>query len=655
MKKYSWYGCWLALLLCLNMAHAQQNQPGLLTGRITQVQLSQWLDTQARWHAIPAYENRQAWQQLPTTLTSSWIQAGEAALQQQWQPLLLQAYLAYEQTGRREPMETPAGHNVQRLKSLVLAELAEGKGRFVPEIANGLFFFCEMSTWAASAHLPLQRQNTGVPDVEDPIIDIAGSNLAVLLAYSTHLLRQPLDAMSPAISRRVQLEIQRRMLQPYYTRRDFWWMGYQTTARPNNWTIWCNYNLLQCILLMETDPARRLQGIYKTIETTDLFLDTYEDDGVCEEGPSYWNRAAGYLQPYLEILQHITGGRLQAWQLPRIKAMGRFIMLAHVAGNYYFNYSDAPARLRPDAGIVYRYGAGIGDSALMAFGATLARQQGWPQAQLQHDYLQVLLQNAVDREHVLAFSGAQPDQGNHWLPKKELAIIRSSTHSEQGWYLGIKAGHNGWSHGHNDAGSAIVFYNGHPVLIDVGREAYRKQSFGKDRYSNWLMQSAYHNLPLINGEQQQDGKAFSTSETSFEQLRGLTRLRTNLAGAYPPAAGVQRWLRSYSLHAGGIDIEDEGRFSHNNGPTALHFMTCIPPQIFHNKIVLPLPDGTGIAMNFMPQLLEPAVEEIPITDAVTLQSWPDKLYRIVLRWKQPTTRLQHRLRLTAVAPSTTKQ
>ncbi|MCU0336107.1 MAG: hypothetical protein MUF62_13885, partial [Chitinophagaceae bacterium] len=82
----------------------------------------------------------------------------------------------------------------------------------------------------------------------------------------------------------------------------------------------------------------------------------------------------------------------------------------------------------------------------------------------------------------------------------------------------------------------------------------------------------------------------------------------------------------------------------------------IRPQIFHNKIVLPLPDGTGIAMNFMPQLLEPAVEEIPITDAVTLQSWPNMLYRIVLRWKQPTTRLQHRIRLTAVPPSsTTKQ
>ncbi|MCU0336050.1 MAG: heparinase II/III-family protein, partial [Chitinophagaceae bacterium] len=119
----------------------------------------------------------------------------------------------------------------------------------------------------------------------------------------------------------------------------------------------------------------------------------------------------------------------------------------------------------------------------------------------------------------------------------------------QGWYLGIKAGHNGWSHGHNDAGSAIVFYNEQPVLIDVGREAYRKQSFGKDRYANWIMQSAYHNLPLINGQQQQDGKAFGTSQTSFLQQRGLTRLRTNLAGAYPPAAGVQRWLRSYSLHA----------------------------------------------------------------------------------------------------------
>ena len=249
----------------------------------------------------------------------------------------------------------PDYHNTEKLKNLVLAELTEGKQRFIPEILNGLFYFSEMTTWSASAHLYLQKNNTGIPDNTDPIIDIAGSNLAVLIAWTLHFFGEELHAISPVITKRINREVHTRILEPYYSRTDYWWMGYDKNYKPNNWTIWCNYNVLQCMLLLEKDSARLLQGIAKCIETTDLFLDVYTADGVCVEGPSYWNRAAGYLQPFLEIITAVMGNGEQVWQHPKIKAMGSYLMHMHIAGNYFFNYSDAPARLKPDPGIVFRY------------------------------------------------------------------------------------------------------------------------------------------------------------------------------------------------------------------------------------------------------------------------------------------------------------
>ena len=35
---------------------------------------------------------------------------------------------------------------------------------------------------------------------------------------------------------------------------------------------------------------------------------------------------------------------------------------------------------------------------------------------------------------------------------------------------------------------------------------YTKQTFGKDRYTIWTMQSNYHNLPMINGVPQKFGQ-----------------------------------------------------------------------------------------------------------------------------------------------------
>ena len=52
-------------------------------------------------------------------------------------------YLEYERTGNRKIMENPNSSNNNAIADLAIAELAEGKGRFIDQLINGIVYSCE--------------------------------------------------------------------------------------------------------------------------------------------------------------------------------------------------------------------------------------------------------------------------------------------------------------------------------------------------------------------------------------------------------------------------------------------------------------------------------------------------------------------------------
>ena len=48
------------------------------------------------------------------------------------------------------------------LQRLILAECLEGKGRFVDDIANGVWLICEETFWGAPAHLGGAKGRRGI-------------------------------------------------------------------------------------------------------------------------------------------------------------------------------------------------------------------------------------------------------------------------------------------------------------------------------------------------------------------------------------------------------------------------------------------------------------------------------------------------------------
>ena len=82
-----------------------------------------------------------------------------------------------------------------------------------------------------------------------------------------------------------------------------------------------------------------------------------------------------------------------------------------------------------------------------------------------------------------------------WLPDLQVMVARDEEGSTKGFYVAAKGGHNDESHNHNDIGNYVVYYDGQPLLIDVGRGTYTRKTFSDRRYEIWYNCSDYHNTP----------------------------------------------------------------------------------------------------------------------------------------------------------------
>ncbi len=600
--------------------------------------LKQTLKTKDQWHPYPNSAERDAWEGLPGTARKHLIEQAEAALGTEWPLLPATLFLEYARIGNRSNFQAPNAQRRQKLMSLVLGECVEGKERFLDEIANGIWLICEESSWCLPAHIAHQGAGVGLPDVTEPVLDLFAGETGGLLAWTCYLLGEKLDTVSPLIRPRIELEIDERVLGPFAEREDFWWMGFRDTSHHvNNWNPWINSNVLACCLIMEDDPDQRLAIVEKVMRSVDRFVDPYPRDGGCDEGPGYWSRAGASLFDCLDLLHQATDGAVDLYANPVIRNIGRFIYRVHIADKWFVNFADAAARLMPDGALVYRYGKCIGDEVMQQFGAWAAQNRGSGKGSLLRALPTLSLYEELQQTTATA-----PLVRDTWLPDIQVMVARDQAGSSKGLTLAAKGGHNNESHNHNDIGHFIVYTNGKPLLIDVGVEEYRRQTFSAERYDIWTMQSRYHNLPTVDDQQQQPGREFAAADVSCEVADDATTLCLDIAGAHGEDAGIKSWRRTIRLNRGrDVTVREDFELAAAPGEVYLSFMTACGVTIGDGLIELTqreLPrnevSGSG-RISFDSGVLRAEVEEIACTDARLTAIWGESVSRLRLFLKEP--------------------
>ena len=638
------------------------------------------------WFPYPAYTDREAWDKILDGKDRERIlEQAEKSLDYKWQIIPATAYLGYERTGDRQGMESIYYANRRTLQALVVGELIEGRGRFLDQIINGLWHSTQMTSWVASAHQDRQRTGRSLPDSREIFIDLASASYGAVMAIAWHFFHETIDEIDPSISYAVKESIRRNILDPYMDDTELSanrWLALSENNPDNfvnNWTPWCNSNVVLAYLLVEDDAERLRKALYRSAVSVDEFLEYTNDDGACEEGPSYWPQAAGRLYDYLQIMYDASGGRFDYLKNVRVRESGEFITRAN-AGDYVVNFADASARQAPDLCLVWNYGYAVGSDEMKEFALSRMGNARFskfyapaiPREELYRtlhcirnrsallselDELNAGINKSVFPSRKAALTEKVPTRT--WYPKTELAYMKTS----DGWFFAAKGGHNNESHNHNDVGTCVLYVDGVPVLADAGVGVYTRQTFSSERYTIWSMLSPWHNLPSPNGAAQEHGREYESSDCSCDLQAG--RFSLDIAKAYKAEeAKCTQLRRSYTLSPSlktqvaesecghyfirdaaaqteptTLTIVDEFSLAKRTAPDVEHLLVkagvVLPGESFEGTKVkageLFLVCDSNVVMKVsFPKSLTATYETIPLTDRRMTYAWGDHLNRISL-------------------------
>lgn len=618
------------LFICLS-AHAYKER-NLLQKAADPSTLEKVLVTDQKWVRYPQYTDRNGWDLLVGENKSFFVEQGEQFLNYEWKVVKATDYLEYTRSGNRSDMEKIHNSNLNAISALFMAEMAEGKGRFMDQLSNGIFHTCEMTSWAISAHLAHQRVKGSFPKLGDHVIELVSGDIGATFSWIYYFLNKEFDKINPLISERLYHEIEDRILTPYLNETRFWWMASAVTADRgfvNNWNPWCNANVLQCFLLVEKDKERLLKGVYKTMVSVDKFINYNHDDGACEEGPSYWGHAAGKMYDYLQALYDATDGKISIFSDPMIKNMGEYISRSYVGNGWVVNFADASAKGGFDYRLIYRYGNMVKSTEMEQFASYLKKE--YPKkAVLNRDMYRTLADLSSENE-IDKFNPSHIATPFTWYPDTEFCYM-----SEGNFFFAAKGGYNDESHNHNDAGTFSLYADNEPLLIDVGVGTYTRKTFSSERYTIWTMQSDYHNLPRINGFSQSYGKMYKARELKADGNKKTFSL--DISQSYPSEAGINKWVRKYKLSKNGLTIEDSFDLANAQKANQLNFMTWGDVNISQPGIVTITIKDKTYQLLYDKNSFDPVLDKIELDDTRLSNVWGSQVFRISLNAKKTENR-----------------
>lgn len=616
-------------------------QADLLSSKYSISQLQNLLIPQNQWTPFPRITDRAGWNKADGEIMKAYLQKAETYINYEWPAIPATTSLLIERTGERAAYEKISFEKRSVLGTLLLAEVYENKGRFIDPIINGVWSICEESFWGASAHIPRAKEYSGLMDVSKPFVELFSAETATFLAWVDYFVGDKLDAVSPQIRKRIYYEVNNRIFEPLMTQQHGWMAANANGRPPNNWNPWICSNWLNAALLLEKDVKKRTDMVYKLLHVLDQFLNPYPEDGGCDEGPGYWGAAAASLYDNIAMLNLATHDAFRyVYDNEKIKNMARFIYRAQIGKEYFLDFADADPKPGMAASMIYRFGKDIGDTGMMQFGAFYRKPKDGDVGSFH--YFRNLFELFIQDEYRNT-PQALPLPADIWLPGIQVMIARDKEASYKGFFVAAKGGNNDESHNHNDIGNYVVYYDGLPVIIDVGRGTYTRKTFSNKRYEIWSNRSDYHNLPTINGSTQPAGVDFKASEVTYKKNKKFSELTLNIANAYSVTAGVEEWQRTVRLNrTKNVEVTDK-IFLKASGTFTEHLMTCYPAdQIKEGEVLIHYKTENGSSKNFIvrynPRQMKATIEKVPLVameDKGVREKWGDNIYRISIKGISP--------------------
>lgn len=585
---------------------------------------------------FPPASDRSAWNAIRDAIGAEQVgavlAAAETAAKQPVPPLSATLFLEFFRSGSRHEYEAPWFRRREMMGELAIAECLENQGRFLDPLLDVVWAICEESSWELPAH------HQDLPDVEYPTLGLFSALTATQLAEVVLLLGERLP---PLVEERIRREVDQRILTPYLTRHDFWWLHHVPDNTTCNWTAVCSGNVIATAIYLERDRSRLAEIIARAAHSLDDYLETFDSEGGSTEGPWYWGFGFGNYVLAGQLLSQRTNGRLDFFAPDLVRKIAQFPLHTMLSPNIFVNFSDCDPDITLPVPLLVFLGQHYRLDSLM----TLANMQHTKPPHAQYGELSWRLRALVWRPDP-AF-GEQAIPARHdWFPDMQWMIARFDPADPDALVLAVKGGHNKEMHNQNDVGTLIVHHHQTSVVADIGRGRYTRKYFAAGRYEYFVNTSLGHSLPVPNGCAQLPGEEFAASVLAHRADDSCDVLCLELKNAYPPAADLASLVRTATLHrdtdVGWVELVDEVTFE--SGPGTFESVLTSFGRAEIGPDAVRLRDGSAsLSIHYDPAVV---VARAEVVHDVDLATGPRDVTRVVFALPAPAKTARVRLRMT---------
>jgi len=620
----------LIQLILINISFSWAGQ-SLLTNQCDIETIPQIFVEGHSWVDFPKYENRKFWDNISPEIKGKIIEQGFIA--SQTPPVILTGYdyLLFKKGDSFDLVSQKILSKKTRLEDLMLAEIVEGKGRFIQEISNSVWDFCALSNWTGPESQYLQTGKMGLPSFDKVVVDELTGEIAGALSWAYYFFENEFNKIDPNITNWIVSSVRTKFLTPNLQKYDFFWMCYQSKEVAYQ-TPWICYNWLLSNLLIEKNNEQRKKSVYKSLECLDQFYKQIPADGFCSGGAEIWQYSTGKYFQSLELLEMASVGEIDIYEDELLKKMGEFICVTHIDDQYFFNYSNCSPKLTLPASLVFRYGKKVESPMMEGFGSFISKEIMNKNAPLTGDLFNKL-KLILDYNEMMTFTDKEPLLSDYYLKESQMVVARSKEGTNDGFFFGVKGGSNEVGVNQNDAGNFILYTNGKPLIIDPGQvNKPAKSNNDNNMNSLWENQAAWHNLPIINGRVENSGANHRATGFQYSSNENDVTVSMNLSYAYELSAGIEDWIRTYTFdRKKGLDISDKFNLNKIEGNTYVSFIVLSKPQIKKQGVIIFTVEGKDYEFNYRSDIFSIEISEINTESDTLLKAWGSNIYRMILK------------------------
>lgn len=514
----------------------------------------------------PRFSERKAWENARKSkyaniiiAKADGIKAGEV------QQILFSDFRRYPTSGDRTKFEQMYYKRRSDMAYLAIALCLTGdKEKYMPRLLDNLIAILEERTWTLPAHSHWDGKKLLDIQHTDLFCAETGSVLAVL----HHILGEELDKEIENISEEIRNKVLERTVynvlhHPESGKVNIWYI----TPAPNNWTPWCAYSNIICALLLEKDTEKLSSYVREFLRISARFVSRYSFDGYCEEGPSYYNKAALMVFGTMHLLQKAQPHSMdKLFADKKIRNMLEFIGHMHMSPSHMYSFGDGQPETIPALHLLMPCAEQLKSDMLHKVCSGKEAYLG-----LCGEHLIACLGLLFDIPENVSDRSVRSASFSYF--KDKLAISRT-----ENFTVALKGGSNAESHNHNDLGHFALYCNDMPIIVDAGSGAYKAINFSEHRYSLWYTRGKGHNAPVFNDTEQVFGKQY----TAFFETAEQKKMIINLRHAYPEKAGVKTCLRTLDVKSDEVIVNDTVELTKPH-TVNITFLTPSQVQILNRK------------------------------------------------------------------------